>query len=93
MRRPMRVWVRSDSAPNSGSMNSASTLSSAITTPLRASPAWKVFFRIRGMMPSYTCQKAQMEKKARPTSNVRFVSSFMVFLQTKQRSGGTPPLR
>ena len=52
MRRPMRVCVRSESTPNSGSMNRASTLSSAITAPDHVSPMPKVYFRIRGMIPS-----------------------------------------
>ena len=67
----MRVRVPSLSLPNSGSMNSASTLSIAMTTPIRVSSTAKLSFKIRGMMLSYTCQKALMDKKARPTKKVR----------------------
>ena len=71
MRRPTRVRVLSLSLPNSGSMNSASTLSSAMTTPMSVSSTAKVSFKISGIRSSYTCQNAQMDRKARPTRVVR----------------------
>ena len=71
MRRPTRVRVLSLSLPNSGSMNSASTLSSAMTTPMSVSSTAKVSFKISGIRLSYTCQNAQMDRKARPTRVVR----------------------
>ena len=46
-------------------------LTAAITAPARVSPTPKVSRRMRGMMPSYTCQKAEMAKKASPTRKVR----------------------
>jgi len=39
MRLPILVSVRSDNTPNNGSMNSASTLSSAMITPVQVSPS------------------------------------------------------
>ena len=77
MRLPRRVLVRSDSLPNSGSRNRASTLSAAMIAPETLSPMWKVSRRISGMMVSYICQKAQIEKNASPISSVRRVFSFM----------------
>ena len=50
----------------------------AITAPVRASFRWKVPLSIRGITLSYICQKAEMERKARPTRTVVFLFSFMV---------------
>ena len=71
VRRPSFVWHLSDSLPKNGSRNSASTLSMAITTPTRLSFMWNVFFKIRGITLSYSCQNAQMDRNAKPTSSVR----------------------
>ena len=71
IRRPSRVWVRSLRAPSSGRRNSARTLSSAIIAPLTVSPKWKLFLRISGMILSYSCQNAQIDRKAKPTKKVR----------------------
>ena len=60
----------SDSAPNSGSMNSANMLSADMITPATVSLTSKVFFSINGMIKSYSCQKAEMVRKASPTSMV-----------------------
>ena len=76
IRLPRRDWHRSDSVPNSGSKNSARMLSSAITKPAISSPREKRCLRIRGITKSYACQKAQMEKNARPIKNVRLLLSF-----------------
>ena len=67
IRRP----TRSLRAPNRGSMNRARMLSRDMTKPDMVSPRPKVFFRIRGIMLSYICQNARMEKKANPTKMVR----------------------
>ncbi len=71
IRLPMGVLIRSESVPNSGSRNRARTLSAAMIAPVSVSPRWKVFLRIRGMILSYICQKAQMDKKAIPIKTVR----------------------
>ena len=71
MRRPMAVRVLSLNLPNIGSMTSARMLSMAMTTPVSVSSTWNVYFRMRGMMLSYTCQNAQMDMNARPTNTVR----------------------
>ena len=78
VRRPS-LWLRqrSDSVPKKGSRKRARILSSAITAPARDSFMWKVSRRIRGMTLSYICQKAQMERKARPTRTVRLLLSFI----------------
>jgi len=65
------VCVRSDSLPKRGSRNNASTLSSAMITPAISSGISKVFFKMRGTTLSYSCQNAQMDRKARPTRSVR----------------------
>ena len=49
IRRPIRVCTRSERLPNSGSMNTASTLSMAMMPPEMVSLTWKVFFRISGI--------------------------------------------
>ena len=77
IRRPIFVLVRSLSAPKNGSRNSASTLSAAMIAPETVSLRWNVFVKISGMMLSYICQNAQMDKNASPTSTVRLLSSFM----------------
>ena len=77
IRRPSFVFVRSLSAPKNGSRNSASTLSAAMIAPESVSSRWNVSVRILGMTVSYICQKAQMERNARPTSMVRLLLSFM----------------
>ncbi|MPM82708.1 hypothetical protein SDC9_129770 [bioreactor metagenome] len=74
----MRVLVRSLSEPNTGSKNSASTLSNAITAPASTSFTLNVFFKINGIMPSYTCQNALIDIKARPTRMVRLLLSFIL---------------
>ena len=71
MRRPMRVLVRSLSAPKNGSKTSASTLSAAMIAPQTVSSSWNVWVKISGIMLSYICQNAQMEKNANPTRTVR----------------------
>ena len=37
----------------------------------------KVFFKIKGITLSYTCQKVLIDKKASPTKIVRLVFSFI----------------
>lgn len=71
VRFPNRVSTRSERAPNKGSRKSASTLSKAIMVPVKVSPMPKVFSKIKGMMLSYSCQNAQIEKNARPIKKVR----------------------
>ena len=66
IRRPIFVLVRSLSAPKNGSKNSASTLSAAMIAPEMVSSKWNVFVKISGMMLSYICQNAQMDKKRQP---------------------------
>ena len=45
--------------------------------PETLSPMWKVSVRILGIRLSYICQKAQMDRNAKPTSTVRLVLSFI----------------
>ena len=71
VRRPFLLWLRSEMAPNRGSRNSASTLSSAMMTPDHVWDMPNLLVRIRGMVLSYACQKAQIRKKAKPTRMVR----------------------
>ena len=71
VRLPKRDLFLSERAPNSGSMNSASTLSSAMTTPDQPCCMPNLSVRIFGMMLSYACQNAQMRKNAKPTHIVR----------------------
>ena len=71
MRLPILVCVLSEIAPNSGSRKSARMLSSAMIAPESVSFKWNVSVRILGMTLSYICQKAQMDKNARPTRIVR----------------------
>ena len=52
MRLPSGVFVRSESAPKTGSSTSAKTLSIAMTTPDMVSPMPKLFLRISGIMLS-----------------------------------------
>jgi hypothetical protein len=68
---PIGVFTLSERAPKSGSINSARTLSIAITTPAIVSPILNVFFNISGTRLSYTCQNAQIDKNARPIIKVR----------------------
>ncbi len=84
IRRPIFVLVRSLSAPKNGSKNSASTLSAAMIAPEMVSSKWNVFVKISGMMLSYICQNAQMDKNASPTSTVRLWSSFIDVLLAKK---------
>ena len=77
IRLPRRVSVRSEMPPKMGSRNRASTLSAAMMAPEKVSFRWKVLVRIRGTMLSYICQKAQMDRKARPTRMVRLLFSFI----------------
>ena len=67
---PNPVSVLSDIAPKIGSRKMASTLSAAIMAPVSVSPIPNVFCRISGIMLSYICQNAQMERKARPINTV-----------------------
>ena len=71
VRLPSLVWVLSERCPNRGSMNRAKILSIAITRPVAASPIWKVFCRMSGIMLSYICQNVLMERNAKPTRRVR----------------------
>ena len=52
-------------------------LSAAMIMPETLSPMWKVSVRILGIRLSYICQKAQMDRNAKPTSTVRLVLSFI----------------
>ena len=70
-RRPERNRLLSDSVPKKGSRNRASTLSAAMMAPDQVSFMWKVLVKIRGMTLLYICQKAQMEKNAKPMHTVR----------------------
>ena len=90
MRRPMRVCVLSDSAPKSGSKNSASTLSAAMMAPAKVSLSLKVSVKIRVMTLSYICQNVQIDKNARPTRMVRRLFSFTAILLTC--GGCAPPI-
>ena len=78
IRLPNRVFVRSESAPKNGNRKTASTLSIAISTPVTVSLMPNVFCSISGMMLSYVCQNAQIERNASPISIVRFVFSFII---------------
>ena len=71
VRLPRLVMTLSDSAPKMGSMNSAKILSSAMIAPDRVSPILKKYFRIKGMMLSYICQKALIARNANPMRTVR----------------------
>ena len=71
VRRPRGLLLLSEIAPKSGSMNSARMLSSAMITPDSACDMPNLFVRIRGIVLSYACQKAQIRKNARPTNTVR----------------------
>ena len=77
MRLPILVCVLSEIAPNSGSRNSASTLSAAIIAPEYVSLRWNVLVSISGTMLLYICQNAQMDRNARPVNIVRLLSSFI----------------
>ena len=77
MRLPIFVFVLSERAPKNGRRNSASTLSAAMMAPENVSFMWKVFVRMSGMTLSYICQKAQMDRNARPVRMVRRLLSFM----------------
>ena len=79
VRLPRFVLILSDHAPKNGSRNSARMLSSAMMPPDSVSPIWKVYFKINGMMLSYTCQKALIARNANPIKMVRLLSSFMMF--------------
>ena len=85
-----RLRQRSDSVPKKGSRKRARILSRAITAPARDSFMWKVSRRIRGMTLSYICQKAQMERKARPTRTVRLLLSFIRGSLTSFAVGSPP---
>ena len=52
--------------------------------PETVSSKWNVFVKISGMMLSYICQNAQMDKNASPTSTVRLWSSFIAVLLAKK---------
>ena len=67
---PAFVSTLSDRLPNSGSKNSASTLSAAIITPVTVSPIPKVPCKMSGIILSYICQKAEIDKNASPIKNV-----------------------
>ncbi len=67
---PSLVSTRSDRLPNSGSKNRASTLSAAIMVPVTVSPSPKVPCSISGIILSYICQKAEIDKKASPIKKV-----------------------
>ena len=77
MRFPIFVFVLSERAPKNGRRKSARILSAAIIAPERVSFMWKVLVRMSGMTLSYICQKAQMDKNARPVRIVRRLLSFM----------------
>ena len=77
MRLPIFVCVLSEIAPNSGSRNSASTLSAAIIAPEYVSLRWNVLVSISGTMLLYICQNAQMDRNAKPVNMVRLLSSFI----------------
>ena len=79
IRRPMRVLVRSESAPKKGRRNSANTLSNAMMAPEIVSLIWNDSLRIKGMIESYTCQNAQMEKKAKKTGEKPVMTNFAVY--------------
>jgi hypothetical protein len=81
VRLPYLVFTLSESAPNRGSIKTASTLSIDIITPdaVCGSPKWLV--RIRGTMASYACQNAEIRKKANPTSIVRLTFNFKPFIR------------
>ena len=70
IRFPIGVLILSDNEPKSGNKNSAKTLSAAIIAPVMVSPTPKLFFKIKGIILSYICQKEQMDMKARPINIV-----------------------
>ena len=71
IRFPNFVFTLSEKVPKSGSKNKAKTLSTAIMAPVKVSPISKVFCKIKGMMLSYNCQNADMDRKASPIKKVR----------------------
>ena len=71
IRLPSFEWLLSETEPKNGSRKSARMLSSAMMTPDHACDMPNLFVRIRGMVLSYACQKAQIRKKAKPTQMVR----------------------
>lgn len=77
IRFPILVSVLSEMDPNSGKRNSAKILSSAITPPAKVSFILNVFLRISGITLSYICQKAQMDRKAKPTIKVLLLFNFI----------------
>ena len=71
VRLPNFVITLSERAPKIGSINTARTLSTDITTPeiVCGRPKWLV--NARGTIASYACQKALIRKNAKPTRIVR----------------------
>lgn len=68
----------SDRVPKSGSMKSATMLSSAMMTPRSALPKLNVLSSILETMLSYTCQNIEIVRKTMPTKTVFFALSFIV---------------
>ena len=67
---PIGVSTLSEMEPKSGNKNKAKILSAAIMVPVNVSPIPKLFFKIKGIILSYICQKEQIDIKARPISMV-----------------------
>mgnify|MGYP004417966705 FL=1 len=80
MRLPILAVHLSESPPNNGSRKRASTLSAAMIAPEKVSFMWNVLVRISGITLLYICQKAQIDKNAKPILIVCFVFSFILCL-------------
>ncbi len=76
MRRPRRLWQRSESEPKNGRRKRARTLSAAMIMPEKVSSRWNVFVSMSGTTLLYICQNAQMEKNAKPIRTVLRTLSF-----------------
>ena len=77
----MKILLAEDNCALAGRHSDIYTMfSAAMIEPERVSFMWKVLVRMSGMTLSYICQKAQMDKNARPVKMVRRLLSFMCSL-------------
>ena len=67
VRRPKRLFVLSEIAPNTGSRKRAIRLSRAMIMPDQVCAMPNLLVRISGTSVSYACQNIEMRKKAKPT--------------------------
>ena len=70
VRRPIFERHLSERAPKSGSIKSATILSSAMMTPDAVCESPNLSVKIFGISVSYACQNRQIRKKAKPTRTV-----------------------